>query len=260
MAFSISSASRCTTSDTACPETMTPGWILERHPAVLLDFRGRGPGHVGERNRLAPLPRTLVPGQQQQVLGVPAHPGDQVVHREQVGQPAGSSSFCSSESIIRTSRSISDWLRRDKLTNIALKLRRSSASFPASRTASACTWSNARATWPISSTDSTSIGATSRLVAGSGVSPSCRTRSGSCTVAISSAPSRSLRSGRTRDLATTKVASSTRIKIAAVRMAMNSADRSAPRCRTWARATMFPATPSSTVCIRSIVSDIDLYH
>jgi hypothetical protein len=33
--------------------------------------------------------RTLVPGQQEEVLGVPAHPGDQVVHREQVRQPTG---------------------------------------------------------------------------------------------------------------------------------------------------------------------------
>ena len=59
---------------------------------------------------------------------------------------SGSSSFCSRESIIRASRSISDWLRRDRLTNIALKLLRSIASLPASRTASECTWSNARAT------------------------------------------------------------------------------------------------------------------
>ena len=41
---------------------------------------------------------------------------------------------------------------------------------------------------------------------------------------------------------------------------MNSADRSAPRCRTWVRATMFPATPSSTRCILSMVSDIAVYH
>ncbi len=161
---------------------------------------------------------------------------------------------------MRASRSISDWLRRDRLTNIALKLLRSIASFPASRTASACTWSNARATWPISSADSTSIGATSRLTAGSPSSPSCRTRSGSCTVAMLSAPSRSLRSGLTRDLATTSVASSTRNRMTAVRMPLSSADSSASRRSTWLRATMLLATCCSTVCILSILSDIAEYQ
>ncbi len=52
---------------------------------------------------------------------------------------SGSSSFCSRESIVRASRSMSVWLRLDRLTNIALKLVRSMASLPASRTASACT-------------------------------------------------------------------------------------------------------------------------
>ena len=161
---------------------------------------------------------------------------------------------------MRASRSISDWLRRDRLTNIALKLLRSMASLPASRTASECTWSNARATWPISSADSTSIGATSTLSAGSSDSPSSRTRSGSCTVAISSAPARSLRSGRTRDRATTTVAPSTRSRMTTVRRAMKTADSAAPRCSTWARATIFLATSSSTVCILSMLSDIAPYH
>ena len=49
---------------------------------------------------------------------------------------SGLSSFCSRESIMRTRRSIRDWLRRDRLTNTALKLLRSMASLLASRTAS----------------------------------------------------------------------------------------------------------------------------
>ena len=49
---------------------------------------------------------------------------------------SGSSSFCSRLSIIRDSRSISGTLRRDRLMNIALRLLRSCASVPASRTAS----------------------------------------------------------------------------------------------------------------------------
>ena len=71
------------------PRDHDPGLDFHRHPVVLLDLRYRGSGHVGERNRFAPFTRTLVPGQQKEVLGVPAHPGDQVVHREQVGQPSG---------------------------------------------------------------------------------------------------------------------------------------------------------------------------
>src|SRR6266567_904709 len=71
------------------PRDHAPGLDFQRHPVVLLDLRYRGAGHVAERNRFAPFPRTLVPGQQEEVLGVPAHPGDQVVHREQVGQPTG---------------------------------------------------------------------------------------------------------------------------------------------------------------------------
>lgn len=47
--------------------------------------------------------------------------------------------------------SISDWLRRDRLVKIALTLPRSMACSAASRTASRCTWSKARATSPISS-------------------------------------------------------------------------------------------------------------
>jgi hypothetical protein len=173
---------------------------------------------------------------------------------------SGSPSSCSSESIKRTSRSISDWLRRDRLTNSALKLLRSIASLPASRTASECTWSNARATCPISSADTTSIGAGSTLVAGSVASPSCRTRSGSSTVAMLSAPSLSLRSGRTRDLATASVAISTRSKITAVRTAVISADCFAPCSSDRARATMDPAIPRSTCCMSSTVPDIAEYH
>ena len=161
---------------------------------------------------------------------------------------------------MRTSRSMSDWLRRDRLTNIALKLLRSMASLPASRTASAWTWSNARATWPISSADSTSIGSTCRLIDESGASPSWRTRSGSSTVAMLSAPSRSLRSGPTRDRATAIVANSTRSRMIAVSSAVISAVCSAFRCSDRARATMFWATTRSTCCMSSTLPDWAVNH
>ena len=45
-----------------------------------------------------------------------------------------------------------------------------------------------------------------------------------------------------------------------VRMAVKSADRSAPRCSDWLRATMDLATPSSTPWVLFTVSDISVYQ
>ena len=61
---------------------------VEDHPFVLLDLGDRRAEHVDQRNRLAPPPRYLVPGQNQQVLRVAAHAGGQVVQAEQAAQPA----------------------------------------------------------------------------------------------------------------------------------------------------------------------------
>ena len=85
VAFSMSSASRCTMSDTACPGTMTPGWILS---VTLLycsisDIAARATSVSGTGSLHFRAPSC--PAEQEEVLGVPAHPGDQVVHREQVG-------------------------------------------------------------------------------------------------------------------------------------------------------------------------------
>ena len=62
---------------------------VQRDPVVLLDLRGRGAGHVGERYGLRPLARVVVPGEQQQVLRVTAHAGDQVVHGEEAAEAVG---------------------------------------------------------------------------------------------------------------------------------------------------------------------------
>jgi hypothetical protein len=56
---------------------------------VLLDLGDRSAQHVDQRHRLAPPPGHLMTGQNQQVLGVAAHAGGQVVQAEQAGQPAG---------------------------------------------------------------------------------------------------------------------------------------------------------------------------
>ena len=112
---------------------------------------------------------------------------------------SGSCSPCSRSSISRICRSTSDWLRRDRFTNIALTFPRSAASLAASRSASRWTWSKARATSPISSEESTSMGSTSSETPSPSVSLIRRTVSGSRTPATSRAPVRSRRSGRTMD-------------------------------------------------------------
>ena len=92
------------------------------------------------------------------------------------------------------------------MTNIALMFPRSAASLDASPSAASCTWSNARATSPISSVESTSMGTISWGTA----SPSDwlirRTASGSRFPATSRALLRSRCSGRVMDLPTTTVA------------------------------------------------------
>ena len=111
---------------------------------------------------------------------------------------------------------MSDWLRRDRLTNIAFRLPRSMASSAASRTASLCTWSKARATSPISSVEVTPIGSISAEASPPSLSLSLRTISGSLLPATSRASARSLRSGRIIDRATKVVMSRTRISSSSV--------------------------------------------
>ena len=136
VAFSITSASRCTTSDTACPETATPGWIrsdtllycsISDTAARATSASATGWLHLralscpASRSRFSELRRIRV---------------TRWSMANRLDSRSGSPSFCSRASIMRTSRSMSDWLRRDRLTNIAFRLPRSIASLPASRTAS----------------------------------------------------------------------------------------------------------------------------
>ncbi len=199
VAFSMSSASRCTTSAAACPETMIPGWTaratrlycsISEAAARATSLSGTDSVHL--RTGSSPA-RTSRFSEFRRIRVI------MWSMEKRLASWSGSSSLCSIESIIRASRSISGTLRRDKLMNIALRLPRSCASFPASRTASACTWSNARATRPISSVDCTPIGS---IVAGvsrvSVPAAAAATRSGSRFVAISSASACSLRSGLTK--------------------------------------------------------------
>ena len=58
-------------------------------PAVVLDLCHRGPDDVDDRHLLGPGPAGRRPGQDGQAFRVAAHPGGQVVEREQVGQRRG---------------------------------------------------------------------------------------------------------------------------------------------------------------------------
>ena len=95
---------------------------------------------------------------------------------------------------------------------MALTFPRSAASLPASPMASLCTWSKARATSPISSVESTSMGTTSWGISSPSVSLIRRTASGSRVPATSRAPLRSRRSGRIMDLPTATVARNARAR------------------------------------------------
>ena len=78
--------------------------------------------------------------------------------RKSAANRSESCSPSSRSSISRSWRSTSPWVRRERLTNISLTFARSAACSDASRTASLCTASNARATWPTSSREYTGTG------------------------------------------------------------------------------------------------------
>ncbi|CAM5416207.1 hypothetical protein SMICM304S_09647 [Streptomyces microflavus] len=89
--------------------------------------------------------------------------------------------------------SMSDWLRRERLVKIALTLPRSMACSAASRTASRCTWSKARATSPISSCVVIGMGCTWVSTRPGSVRESWSTREGSRCSAMEKAAVRSWR-------------------------------------------------------------------
>ena len=117
---------------------------------------------------------------------------------------SGSCSSRSSRSIRDSWRSTRTWLRRARLTKIALTLSRNTACSAASRTAWPCTTSNERATSPISSAVNTGTGSTasSDALIGSGSARMRWTEAGSRCRAMSRAPVRSRCSVRTSERAT----------------------------------------------------------
>ncbi|OIQ85695.1 hypothetical protein GALL_324720 [mine drainage metagenome] len=62
---------------------------IQLDAVVLLDLRGGGADHVGQRHRVAHPPTGVDTGEHEQGLGVPTHPGRQVVEPEEVRQGVG---------------------------------------------------------------------------------------------------------------------------------------------------------------------------
>ncbi len=158
VAFSSSSASRCTRSVTAWPwisasetpeSSMRSYCSTSEEAARSTSTRGTGwsqrrPGSSPARmRRFSPLRRIRVA---------------RWSRRKRFSSWSGSASLFS-RSVMRVSwPSISDWLRMERFVKIALTFPRRSACSAASRTASRWTWSKARATSPISSWESIGIG------------------------------------------------------------------------------------------------------
>ncbi|GAA5772892.1 hypothetical protein Aros01_09451 [Streptosporangium roseum] len=151
-------------------------------------------------------------------------------------------------------RSTRVWLRRERLTNIALTLLRSVASWPASRTASRCTSSKARATWPISSSEATPIGAMSSAAA-SPLSRMLCTVSGRRWPAMDRASVRSVRSGLTSDRAMIAVMTRTRMSSSTLSPPAISAPCCSDSWRTRLCVIRVSAIRFSTARIRSMVSE-----
>ena len=68
------------------PEHQRVGRQVELDALVVLDLRGRGPDHVGDRQRVTEPTTGVDAGEHQERLRVAAHPGCEVVEPEQVGE------------------------------------------------------------------------------------------------------------------------------------------------------------------------------
>ncbi len=120
MAFSMTSASRCTTSDTADPPTETPCWMFSdtRLYCSISEIAARATSVSGTGSLR--LSAGSCPASSSRFSELRRIRVTRWSIANRLDSRLGSSSFCSRESIIRTSRSISDWLRLERLTNIAL--------------------------------------------------------------------------------------------------------------------------------------------
>ena len=69
------------------PDHDNPGLHIQDDPLILLNLRDRRPEHIDQGDRLTPPPGHLMTRQNQQVLGITAHPGSQVIQPEQAAEP-----------------------------------------------------------------------------------------------------------------------------------------------------------------------------
>ena len=86
VAFSSSSASRCTRSVTALAVDLGLRDAGQLDALVLLHLGGGGAQHVDQRHRLVPAAARLLAGEDEEVLAVAAHTGREVVQPEEVLQ------------------------------------------------------------------------------------------------------------------------------------------------------------------------------
>ncbi|CAM4343217.1 hypothetical protein NORO109296_25855 [Nocardiopsis rhodophaea] len=160
-----------------------------------------------------------------------------------------SCSLCSRPSMSRSCRSTSVWLRRDRLTNIALTLLRRAASSEARRSATRWTSSKERATSPISSSVPTSMGATVTSSGAELVSCIRVMESGRSSSAIRMAPSRSRRRGWTSERTTSEVTAKTAMITSRTISVSTTARHRASDSRLEAREPTEPASFCSTFSI-----------
>ena len=161
VAFSSSSATRWTTWLTAWPITSTSGtpvsWIRWYCSTSEVAARSTSTSGIGRPHRRpASSPARTSRFSELRRMRVARWSS-----LKRLASWSGSCSPVSSSSISFSCRSTRPWLRRDRLTNIALTFERRAACSVASRTASRCSWSKVIATSPISSRESIGIGSTS---------------------------------------------------------------------------------------------------
>ncbi len=208
MAFSSSSARRCTRSLTTRPATSVAGTAessmrsyCSTSEAAARSTSTSGTGRVHRRPGSSPArTRRFSPLRRIRVARWSSLKSEE--------SWSGSASRDSSSEMSESWRWMRPCERRERLVNIALTLPRRRACSAARRTASRCTSSKAAATWPISSRECTPTDSTEVSTSCGSVSESCLTSSGSRSWATRVAVSWRRRSERIMERATTKAPTS----------------------------------------------------
>ncbi|MCF0096860.1 hypothetical protein B0E54_05728 [Micromonospora sp. MH99] len=246
VAFSNSSASMCTSSPTACPTTLTSPtessrtrWYCSISAAAASSTVPRPTGRFHRRVE-------SVPASTSRLSSLRRIRAARWSSLNRLSSWSGSLSSRSRSSSSSSWRSTSTWLRRARLTNIALTLRRIDACSTATVTALRCTATNASASSPISSSERTTAGATSMLGTPPVTVRSRSSASGSSTCAIRSAWLRSSRIDRATDRPTSNEISRATSRTATTPPTTSRVARNWPLLASSAWRTASSSTPAST--------------